>query len=303
MQSYYFPCLHLSPEDGLQKVDLPTASLHLREWEISTFDFATLGSKHKLHFSWHLLEVLMHSCNLEIEIKDAKDISEAHIHASKLQAMLYLNGAPPFIMPFALTRPMRDYSGLNFRDSDALRSKLPEQLKSGFCSADGQIEGWLHEPSLKLIAIPTDSQVTGSQFMQAVEDFASWSQLEAQKPNLRVARLAMQTAPMIPDLGSSLLHIWQGIEALFPKVSSEVSFRLSLYVAQLCIPVQATRLETYQRARRGYTLRSDAAHGRGDKVDLKGWPDAWFLLRLCLSACLRRKTLHSEELLTEELLK
>lgn len=112
----------------------------------------------------------------------------------------------------------------------------------------------------------------------------------------------MQTAPMIPDLSSSLLHAWQGIEALFPSVSSELSFRLALLVSQLCAPVRTERLKTYEEAKRSYSKRSRAAHGNGAKLTYQDWLDAWDLLLLCLSACLQRGDLPTEEMLTHELL-
>lgn len=119
---------------------------------------------------------------------------------------------------------------------------------------------------------------------------------------LRAGRLALQTAPAIPDLSSSLLHVWQGIEALFASVSSEVSFRLALSISQLCAPVRSDRLMTYEEAKRGYGRRSRAAHGSGDKLDHRDWVGAWDLLILCLSACLARGGLPTEEMLTRELL-
>ncbi|MEI4509199.1 hypothetical protein WBQ88_15725 [Sphingopyxis sp. CCNWLW253] len=302
MPSYFFPCLALSPGDLPRTVETARAVLRQREWETSTFDFATLGASHKLQFSWHLLDVFLNACNLEIEIKDASDFTDAQDRVRVLQVMLYLKWVSPFVMPVGMTHTLRDYSGINYRDSVTMRAKLPPGLQSGFVSADGKIEGWLHEPTFQSITVGAERTVTAQAFTDAVDAAERWTALEAAHQPLKAARLALQTAPAIPDLSSSLLHIWQGIEALFPSVSTEVSFRLGLLVSQLCAPVRSDRLKTYEEAKRSYGRRSRAAHGNGGKLNDRDWVDAWDLLILCLSACLARSALPSEDMLTRELL-
>lgn len=302
MPSFFFPCLGLVPGDLPPVVATGQAVLRRREWQTSTFDFATLGASHKLRFSWHLLDVLLNACHLEIEIRDACDFAAAQERARVLQAMLYLQGVSPFIMPIGMTHTLRDYSGINYRDSSAMRDKLPAELQRGFVSAEGTIEGWLHEPTFQAITAGQDRIVSAYKFTDAAEAAGRWAALEDQHHPLRAGRLALQTAPAIPDLSSSLLHVWQGIEALFPSVSSEVSFRLGLSISQLCAPVRSDRLTTYEEAKRGYGRRSRAAHGSGDKLDHRDWAGAWDLLILCLSACLARGGLPTEEMLTRELL-
>lgn len=302
MPSYFFPCLALSPGDLPRTVETARAVLRQREWETSTFDFATLGASHKLQFSWHLLDVFLNACHLEIEIKDASDFANAQDRVRVLQVMLYLKWVSPFVMPVGMTHTLRDYSGINYRDSVTMRAKLPPELQSGFVSADGKIEGWLHEPTFQSITVGAERTVTAEAFADAVDAAERWTALEAAHLPLKAARLALQTAPAIPDLSSSLLHIWQGIEALFPNVSTEVSFRLGLLVSQLCAPVRSDRLKTYEEAKRSYGRRSRAAHGNGGKLNHLDWVDAWDLLILCLSACLARYALPSEDMLTRELL-
>ncbi len=302
MPSYFFPCLTLTPSDLSLAVETERAGLRLRQWKTSTFDFATLGASHKLHFSWHLLDVFLNACHLEIEIKDAADYVSAQERIRVLQVMLYLQGVSPFIMPFGMTHALRDYSGINHRDSPNLRGKLPEGLQSGFVSANGKIEGWLNEPTFQSIMIGENRVISAEIFKCAVGAADQWTDLESQYHPLKAARLALQTAPTIHDISSSLLHVWQGMEALFPHVSSEVSFRLALLISQLCTPVRNDRMKTYTETKRSYGLRSRAAHGNGRKLTHRDWVDAWDLLVLCLSACLARTKLPSEDLLTRELL-
>ncbi|KPF52173.1 hypothetical protein IP65_17370 [Novosphingobium sp. AAP1] len=302
MPSYFFPCLALVPGDLPPIVKTAQAVLRRREWETTTFDFATLGASHKLQFSWHLLDVFLNDCHLEIEIRGAPDFAQAQERVRILQVMLYLKWVSPFIMPVGMTHTLRDYSGLNYRDSATMRPELPPGLQSGFVSADGKIEGWLHEPTFQSITVGATRTVSAQAFTDAVADAERWMALEMAHQPLKAARLALQTAPAIPDLSSSLLHIWQGIEALFPNVSTEVSFRLGLLVSQLCAPVRSDRLKTYEETKRSYARRSRAAHGSGGKLDHRDWVDAWDLLILCLLACLAREALPSEDILTRELL-
>uniref|UniRef100_UPI0035CA98A9 hypothetical protein n=1 Tax=uncultured Sphingomonas sp. TaxID=158754 RepID=UPI0035CA98A9 len=302
MPSYFFPCLALAPGDLPPMVETAYAVLRRRQWETTTFDFATLGASHKLQFSWHLLDVFLNACHLEIEIRDAPDFAQAQDRVRILQVMLYLQWVSPFIMPVGMTHTLRDYSGLNHRDSASLRAKLPIELQTGFVSADGTIEGWLHEPTFQSITVGAERTISAEAFTKAVDAADRWAMLESAHQPLKAARLALQTAPTIPDLSSSLLHVWQGIEALFPNVSTEVSFRLGLLVSQLCAPVRSDRLKTYEEAKRSYGRRSRAAHGSGGKLDHRDWVDAWDLLVLSLSACLARTALPSEDGLTRELL-
>jgi hypothetical protein len=199
-----------------------------------------------------------------------------------------------------MTHPIADYSGINTRDSRLGVEALPENLRTGFRSDDGKIEGWLHEPTLQFFPIPDRDTLTEEIFRSAVGDLPAWERLEAKHPSLSTARRALQTAPVIPDLGSSLLHAWQGIEALFPNVSSEVSYRLSLLVAQLA--PQADRKSTYRAARHSYAMRSQAAHGSFKNIQHADWVAAWDLLAECLAGCLHRGALPSEDDLITELL-
>lgn len=302
MPSYFFPCLGLVPDGLPRSVEGAGAVLRCREWPTTAFDMATLGASHELHFSWHLLEVFLNGCNLEIEIQDASDFRAAQARVRVLQAMLYLQWVSPFIIPVGMSHGLRDYSGINYRDSAILRGKLPAALQSGFVSADGKIEGWLHEASLECVSIDEKRMLSPQTFLVAAGTANQWRELERKHPPLAAARLALQTAPAIPNLSSSLLHLWQGIEALFPSVSTEVSFRLALLVSQLCAPIRLDRTKTYEEAKRSYGQRSRAAHGNASKITHQSWLDAWDLLILCLSACLNRDSLPTEDVLTQELL-
>jgi hypothetical protein len=109
------------------------------------------------------------------------------------------------------------------------------------------------------------------------------------------------TAPMIPDVGSSILHVWQALESLF-NVNGELSFRLSLLISQLCGVLEIPS-GMYRRAKTAYDVRSKIAHGKAPKnMTGKEWFTAWLILTTCLRAIIEREELPSESDLFAELL-
>ena len=67
-----------------------------------------------------------------------------------------------------------------------------------------------------------------------------------------------------------LAILWSGIEALF-NVSSEISFRISLYIANFLAGEDAAEAkELYGKTRKLYSSRSSAVHGSKIKGDIDG---------------------------------
>ena len=229
-------------------------------------------------------------------------VEEGREKARLFQAMLYLEGASPFIMPFLTTYSVNQYTGINSRDHPTSFDKdLPEELRTGLTSSSGTVEAWLHDPTFQSFSVPDRIAVSAAVVEHAAENAAKWAALESAHSDLKAARLAFVVAPSIPHIGASLIHLWHGIEALFPDVKSEVSFRLSLLVAQLCRDIEPPRA-TYKRARVNYNDRSAVAHGRLISVGQPEWTETWELLRMCLRGVLNRGTLPTGEELLESVL-
>jgi hypothetical protein len=284
MPKFYYPCLFIAPgfdEDGLS---YGSVALRKRRWEVSTFDLATLATKHRLHLRYQLIDILLAHCNLEIEL-EADNLEEACAEIDVLRAMLYVQGTSPFVIPFCATHSLNEYAGINSRDSEILRAKLPEDLQRGPTSSDIRVEVWPHEPSLTCRIEDESVVLRKEQWDSAAGAVSHWKKLEMETTVLRASRKALCSAPAIPDIGSSLLHVWQGIESLFPSVNMEVSFRLSLLVAQL-VSILEKAGETYKKAKRSYADRSRIAHGNAAKVGHAEWNTAWTLLVACLRAVL-----------------
>ncbi len=300
MPSFFFPCTTLIPDFPEDTVNFGQFSFHKRLWQTTIFDLATLQTKHKLHMPMHLMEVFLNHSNLEIEVR-ADSVEEAGERARLLQVMIYLQDTCTFLMPFVTTHSLNSYSGINSRDSDLLSKNLSAGMKEGITSDGSQVvEAWNHEMSLWCMPSFGDRKVTADVFEAAERDVRTWEILENKFKNLPISRLSLQTAPIIQHPGSSLLHIWQGIESIF-QVSTEVTFRVSLMLAQLTSVILDPDA-TYKLAKKSYSVRSKAAHGSLASIGQSEWSDAWHLLTLCLKAIVVRGKLPTQDDLISELL-
>jgi hypothetical protein len=296
---FFVPILHLIREEPGLDIDSPPFCLVRRKWDVSTFDLATLATKHQLHFSYQLMDVFLKACNLELRV-EAETLAEVAELTKRLRAMLYVNNVSPFVMPFVATHSINDYAGINSRDSDSLCEKLHPDLRNGPTSKDITVEVWSFEPILWIIGAGED-KLADATFIKAIDQANKWQKLSSDTKELRVVQDVLTTAPQILDQQQSVLHIWTGLESLFPSVQQEVTFRIALYLAQLCEGEQDRR-ELFQRVKSSYNTRSKIAHGSKDKFTPKDWYIAWDLLREVCQAILRRGKLPTEAHLIEELL-
>jgi len=299
-KTFCFPLLFLQPdiEWEVALID-PPFQLARRLWETSTFDLATLASRHRLHLPYQVMDVMLQQCNLELRVEaDALDDSMEWLSSFLLG--FYARGGSPTIAPFAATHSINEYSGINSRDSASLRDQLPEGMRIGITSDHVTIEVWPVQLSFSCLAISDHIQVTPDIFHAAATMAKSWRNLEARKPTLRVVRDATQVAPLLASRDQSLLHVWCALEALFPKVSTEVSFRVALYLAQL--QLSSPRREFFKIVKDAYTLRSRVAHGSYRDITKSEWTQAWDLLRSSIVAILARNDLPSEDALLQEIL-
>lgn len=87
---------------------------------------------------------------------------------------------------------------------------------------------------LGLSSAPTESEpLTQAVLDQVVAWEPIWDRLIAQHAEVRVLDEALRAAPEIHPLGQAVLHVWSTLENLFPTVQAEVTYRVSLYLAQL----------------------------------------------------------------------
>lgn len=299
MPHFYLPILHLVSDEPDFDIDAYPFCLVQRRWDVSTFDLATLATKHRLRISYQLMDVFLKACNLELRV-EAETLAEVAELARGLRAMLYVNNVSPFVMPFIATHSINNYAGINSRDSDLLREKIHPDLQNGPTSTDINVEAWPFESILWLIGAGED-KLSRTTFITAIEQVKKWQEMSGKTKELQVVQDVLTTAPQILNQQQSVLHIWTGLEALFPSVQHEVTFRIALYLAQLCAGEQDRR-ELFQRAKSAYNTRSKIAHGSKGKFMPKDWYIAWDLLREVSQSILRRGMLPTENQLIEELL-
>jgi hypothetical protein len=301
MPSFFYPCLSVLPDFPEKELAFGRIAVRHRLFPTSTFDLVTLETQHTLHIPYQLMDVYLRECKLEIEIKDASGNEEALEYLQVIRLLLYVQGLAPFLVPFCTTYSINDYSGINYRDSDALREKLPIEMQEGIRSETHEVEAWPVDSQLTIVRPQNQSNKLNPQMCaNAAAVSFTWRQLEEKQPILNLVRRMMNTAPLIADPGSAVLHIWQAIEALFPNVSSEVSFRVAVLVSQLCSVVER-RAMMYELTRDAYRVRSKIAHGKQRSIGAEEWRRAWYILRSCVSAIIERQELPREEQMFSEL--
>jgi hypothetical protein len=299
--NFYFPTLFLRPAFDGSKANQNSYCLARRLWQTTTFDLATLATRHVLHLPYQAMEVFLSQCNLEVCVSDQPSLEAAIAAFQALRLALYTEGISPFLSPFVSTCSVNEYSGINGRDSDFLREDLPEGLRSGPNSNDITVEAWPFELSFNCVINASNVELTLEKFVAATVKVETWRRLTLNTPALRVVESVAMAAPKITPPGQSLLHIWGGLEALFPSVSTELSFKIALYLAQL-IAANNERIALFDRIRTAYTLRSAIAHGSRQDVAMEEWQDTWSLLVEAINAVLARGGVPKEKDLLSELL-
>lgn len=300
MGSYYFPILFLVPGFDGDFISADRVRIAKRKWETSIFDFATLATRHKLHLPYQAMDVFLAHCNLELCLSNCESLKNALQVFYALRVALNASGVSPFLSPFVTTHSINEYSGINRRDSDSLRKEMLPGMVEGLRSEDDTLEAWPLELSFQCILLTDKLSVSESTLCSAAAKTANWSDLVTRCASLKVLQDVTNSAPTIGNLDQSVLHLWSGLESLFPDVGAELSFRIALYVAQLCEKSEV-RLDTYKRVRDSYGLRSRITHGTTRSISLAQWEETWSLLLNVYNAVIERGMMPSENDLLREL--
>lgn len=269
---------------------------------MSIFDLYSLEVGGHMRVPAGLMDLFLKHVNLEISI-EAADPREAYDLLDILRAALYAAGMSPTIVPLATSHSLNAYAGINARSSPIRHSSLPDDLSEGITIHESKVKSWSKELTFSCLrgdSNETRNCLTSVVFSKAVEDAAVWRRIEEKHAPARIVRGAMNKAPLMPDISSSILHIWQALESLF-RVQSEITHRISLLLAQLLSSTES-RATTYSVARKSYRDRSRIAHGSESKLEPENWTRAWLLLCNAHKSILSRGGLPSEDDLIRELL-
>lgn len=299
--SYHFPVLFLNPCFEEAELDLGHFALSKRKWQTTSFDLATLATKHKVHLPYQAMDMFLAHCNLEVRVSGVGTVEEAIAKFRTLQVALYKNRISPFLSPFISSHSINAYSGINSRDSGVWLDRLPEEMRTGIKSGEHTVEVWSYDLSFDCRTINDKRDISAELFCDAAKFADEWLYATAKNSALAALEMAMIDAPKLSSVPQSILHIWTALESIFPRVTTEVSFRVALYMAQLNAK-GGDRRDYHKRVKRAYDLRSKIAHGARFDPGLQDWLEAWSLLTDSISAIVGRGGLPSEDVLLEELL-
>ncbi|MNF59276.1 hypothetical protein D3C84_408620 [compost metagenome] len=299
LNNYFFPLLFLQPK-FVEEFAVGNYRLAPRKWSTSIFDLATLSTKHKLHLPYQLMDVLLGSCNCELAVAGANTPEEAVQMFEDFRIGLYASGVSPFICPFFTTESINAYSGINERDS-AIGRGIEPKIASSFSSATAQLEAWPHELSLQCSVTQEALTLSPQQIEDAVFFASKWGSIATRSPSIGAFSGAFKSSPLLGSTEQSILHAWTGIESLFPTVSTEVSFRIALYLSVLCAET-SQRSNFHRKVKLAYGTRSKIAHGTSKSISREEWLEAWQIMVKCAKSIANRGELPSEEKLLIELL-
>jgi hypothetical protein len=300
---YYFPISGIIPTGVKTEVWHNNVGLIPRLWDVSMFDWAELGAHHRLHIHFSAADLALKSCNLEFAL-DAESREFAIDQLRNLHAMLYVHGIVPFSVQLISNYSINEYAGINSRKSSSGRELLPEGMRNGITTKTANVEVW-GSPYFAMphITNKLSKRLDSATFASAVEAADKWSSICNRYRTCKLFADVLITAPTMPNIGQSLLHMWTGLEALFPNVQTELSFRLALYLAQLQ-NMHGNRAMFFERARLSYRDRSAVAHGSQPKLRGKRdpWLATWVIMTETAQAIIKRDGVPSEEDLVRELL-
>ena len=215
MARFFFPILFWSPDILEDQLAVGKFTLHKRKWEVSIFDLYTIAAqKPPIHFTAGLAEIFLGKVNCEISV-EGKQIEEAQSELDVLRAMLYTEGLSPTIAPYSSNYSLNAYAGINGRSSSIRQKEMPEGLRKGITTADTHVDMYAYEVTFDCIGSQPEDLVKldAKTFEDACNRAEIWKRIENHANHAKAARRAFVKSPLIPDLGSSLLQVWQGIVA------------------------------------------------------------------------------------------
>lgn len=235
--------------------------------ELTVFDLAAAGG---VGFrEWATLEPLVTACTCEIESAKDSDTSSGYDTLNRAwlaSALLVLRGFSQHVCLACSSYSWSTIAGHQARTSDVFRQQLiREGVEAAVYRSERNLppfHGNLLDYHLQILAVGGSRQdpVNEADAEWFQTHFATFNTLAAESARFRFALEGAVDWRYAIDLRSAIARIWSAIEALF-RLSSELSYRLSLYAASLLEPRGEARKTRYESVRRLYDLRSKAVHG------------------------------------------
>lgn len=301
VSTYYFMAQGLVPDQVSASVEAGPFRLVPRRWGVGIWDWALLSIEHNLKVPYQFADLAAREVNLEFAV-EANDVSEAVRLVRALRLFLAANYVAPMSTPTISTHSINDFSEIKQSAGDQTD---PRHARAS-ALASGKETVWLAGVRGGRVVISPDDAKRSVDFATlsaAARAAEVWVGLLAETPRLRVVEDAALTAPEIANLGQGILQMWTGLEALFPTIHAELSFRLALYLAQLD---STDRVRRFKQAKDAYKVRSKVAHGHDlsepTDANRQAWSACWSILHSTAQAIVDRGELPSAEDLEAELL-
>jgi len=233
-----------------------------RRWRVGIFSWAFLATTppHRLNIEYQLADVLTAGCNKSIGIRNAGNRNDAIAQFKGLQACLYMRGVSPFFSQIMGTHSLDDLSDIQ---GAAMKPEDPRhETASRLSRGDEIVEIWWNQPALS--GLPIDGRPLDVAAMKEAEDMLPrWQEMTSRSPELLILQDALVNAAFSPSYAMATLSAWSALESLFPRVQSEVSHRIALYLTRLVSAPNGPAF--YREAKKAYALRSSITHGHAGR--------------------------------------
>lgn len=142
LEPFYLPLTVFHPVFEGPVVEAPPFTLAKRRWEVSTFDLATLQTRHRLHMPYEAMSVMLTDVHSELSVGGEISHLEAADLGRSFRAALYGLGLSPSVIPFVASHSINDYAGINSRDAPVPSPGMHPELREGITSETATIEVW-----------------------------------------------------------------------------------------------------------------------------------------------------------------
>ena len=235
---------------GIPEIEFfPNLKIRKIENNLSVFDLAAAGA---VGFrEWAVLELISQFCNFEIVSLDA-NVKNGY---DTLNRAWLLNTL--FILRKKLRVNSVACSSYSWNKIAGFQKKnVGNSLKLE------SFTGNLLDYHVKMILLSNIESTTleNKDIEWIIKNYENANSLAAQNENFRFALETINSWRYAKDSKSAIAIIWAAIESLV-GVSSEIVFRLSLYISSLLESRGEKRIERFNQIKKLYNLRSKVVHG------------------------------------------
>lgn len=148
-----------------------------RKWEVSTFDLATLATRHKLNLRYEAMSVMLEDVHSELAVTGSLSHLEAVDFGRSFRAALYGQRVSPSVIPYVASHSINEYAGINARDAPSPPANLNEGLREGITSDTSTVEVWPMELYMAAWRLYDRVELTDDRVREAAARAMSWREM------------------------------------------------------------------------------------------------------------------------------